>query len=150
VNECLLLVARQQPAHQWSRWLQVTWLVLCRSPLRPLLCERSVNGPQQWGKWCFLCGSVRRLYNATLMIFETVRSPCGGGFEYLHRSPASRRRQRKEKTRIWDNKIWSRVPRDSDLRMTTLERPPAIVNDRPDLSSERAPDINKDATVWKQ
>jgi hypothetical protein len=25
----------------------------------------------------------------------TVQLPCGGGFEYLHRSPASRRRRRK-------------------------------------------------------
>jgi hypothetical protein len=53
---------------------------------------------------------------------QTDRLPCGGGFEYLHRGPASRRRRRKEKSRIWDSKIWSRVPRDSDPRMTALAR----------------------------
>jgi hypothetical protein len=48
--------------------------------------------------------------------------PCGGEVEYLHRSPASRRRRRKRKSRIWDSKIWSRVPKDSDPRMTALAR----------------------------
>jgi hypothetical protein len=48
--------------------------------------------------------------------------PCGGGVEYLHRSPASRRRRRKGKSRIWDSKVWSRVPRDLDSRMTALAR----------------------------
>jgi hypothetical protein len=38
------------------------------------------------------------------------------------RSPASRRRRRKWKSRIWDSKIWSRVPRDSDPKMTALAR----------------------------
>jgi hypothetical protein len=71
------------------------------------------------------------------------------GVEYLHRSPASRRRRRKRnpvpgrcnranlfledinmvpwpsslrESRIWDSKIWSCVPRDSDLRMSALAR----------------------------
>jgi hypothetical protein len=56
--------------------------------------------------------------------------PCGGGVEYLHRSPASRRRRRKGKSRIWDSKIWSRVPRDSDLTMTALARH-AVLSTRP-------------------
>jgi hypothetical protein len=38
--------------------------------------------------------------------------PCGGWVEYLHRSPASRRRRWKWKSRIWNSKISSRVPRD--------------------------------------
>jgi hypothetical protein len=54
------------------------------------------------------------------LAFEVV--PCGGGVEYLHRSPASRRRRRKGKSRIWDSKILSRVPRDSDSRMIALTR----------------------------
>jgi hypothetical protein len=37
--------------------------------------------------------------------------PKGGGVEYLHRDPASRRRQRREKSQIWDSKIWPRVLR---------------------------------------
>jgi hypothetical protein len=51
---------------------------------------------------------------------ETI--PCGGGVEYLHRIPARRRRQRKGKSRIWDSKIWSQVPRDSKPSMTALAR----------------------------
>jgi hypothetical protein len=50
------------------------------------------------------------------------RNPCGGGVEYLHRGPASRRGRRKGKSRIWDSNIWSRVLRDSDQRMTALAR----------------------------
>jgi hypothetical protein len=46
--------------------------------------------------------------------------PCGGGAEHLHRSPASRRRRRKGKSRIWDSKMWSWVPLDSDPRMIAL------------------------------
>jgi hypothetical protein len=49
-------------------------------------------------------------------------SPCGGGVEYLHRDPASRRRRRNGKSQMWDSKIWSRVPRASDPRMTALAR----------------------------
>jgi hypothetical protein len=49
-------------------------------------------------------------------------SPCGGGIEYLHRDHASRRRRRKGKSRIWDSKIWPRVLRDPDQKMTALTR----------------------------
>jgi hypothetical protein len=48
--------------------------------------------------------------------------PCGGGVEYLHRDPASRRRRRKGKSQIRDSKIWSRVPRDQGPRKTALAR----------------------------
>jgi hypothetical protein len=48
--------------------------------------------------------------------------PCGGGVEYLHRDPASRRRRRKGKSQISESKIWSRVTRDSDPRKTALAR----------------------------
>jgi hypothetical protein len=53
-------------------------------------------------------------------IRECNSDPCGGGFEYLHRGPASRTRRRKGKSQIWESKIWSRVPRDSDPKKTTL------------------------------
>jgi hypothetical protein len=52
-------------------------------------------------------------------------------------------------SQIWDSKIWSWAPRDSDLKMTALPKTAAIVNDRPFLSSERAPQINKAAIVWQ-
>jgi hypothetical protein len=54
--------------------------------------------------------------------FDLRQVPCGGGVEYLYRSPASRRRRRKGKSRVWDSKLWSRVPRDSDPKMTLLPR----------------------------
>jgi hypothetical protein len=53
---------------------------------------------------------------------EKLASPCGGGVEYFHHSPASHRRRRKGKSQIWDSKIRLQVPRDSDPRMTTLAR----------------------------
>jgi hypothetical protein len=42
----------------------------------------------------------------TFCVTQSQSSPCGGGIEYLHRDPASRRRQRKGKSQIWDSKIW--------------------------------------------
>jgi hypothetical protein len=74
-----------------------------------------------------------RLYNEISRSRELSREsvcvsryPCGGGIEYLHRDPASRRRWRKGKSQIWDSKIWSRVPRDSDPRNTALARASGI------------------------
>jgi hypothetical protein len=53
---------------------------------------------------------------------SSVVHPCEGGVEYLHRDPANRRRRRKGKSQIWDSKLWSQVPRDSDPRKTALAR----------------------------
>jgi hypothetical protein len=39
-------------------------------------------------------------------------NPCGGGVEYLHRHPASRRRRRIGKSQFRDSKIRSQVPMD--------------------------------------
>jgi hypothetical protein len=55
-----------------------------------------------------------------------VSSPCGGGVEYLHRDPASRKRRRKGKSQNWDSKIWSRDPRDKGPRKTALARTNSI------------------------
>jgi hypothetical protein len=101
---------------------------------------------------CFLCGPCRRFVTDTanrLIHGVEFSQPCGDGFEYIHRSPASRMRRRKGnpvpegynwatlflgdintgtwssrlgESRIWDSKIWSRIPRDSDPRMTALAR----------------------------
>jgi hypothetical protein len=89
---------------------------------------------------------------------------CGGGFEYLHRSPASRRRRRKVNPVPGDitespssREIWIREPGlevRGSLESENLKcaheshgtrtgkwlrwrEPTAIVNDRPILSSER-------------
>jgi hypothetical protein len=74
-------------------------------------------------------------------------TPCGGGVEYLHRDPASRRGRRKGRSPIWDSKIWPRVLWDSDQKRLRWRGPAGIVNDRPGLSSERAHQINRPATV---
>jgi hypothetical protein len=99
---------------------------------RPSLLGNSVVNTflQQWintqrwrytWKWYFLCcpcqGYILRTSSSS-----PVRDPCGGGVEYLHCDPASRRRRRKGKSQIWDSKIWPRVLRDSDPKMTALAR----------------------------
>jgi hypothetical protein len=47
----------------------------------------------------FSMWSVRRLYNEVYRITPAVNL-CGGGVEYLHRDPASRRRRRKGKSEM--------------------------------------------------
>jgi hypothetical protein len=69
------------------------------------------------GRVCLLSESL-----SAVISHLSVRPPCVGWVEYLHREPASRRRRRKGKSQIWDSKIWSRVPRDSDPRKTALAR----------------------------
>jgi hypothetical protein len=72
-------------------------------------------------------------------------NPCGGGVEYLHRDPASCKRRRKRKFKFWDSKIWSRVPRDSDLRQAALARASSIYKRQTHpLVREGAPVIN----IW--
>jgi hypothetical protein len=71
-------------------------------------------------------------------------NPCGGGVEYLHRDPESRRRRRKGMSQIWDSKIWSRVPRDSTPERLCWQGPAAYINERPLFSSERAPHKKQD------
>jgi hypothetical protein len=52
---------------------------------------------------------VLRWYKPESLKLSLGHALCGGGVEYLHRDPASRRRRRKGKSQIWDSKIWSRV-----------------------------------------
>jgi hypothetical protein len=73
----------------------------------------------------FLCSQCKG-YITRITLAERVSSPCGGGVDYLHRSPVSHRRQRKGKSRMWDSKIWSQVPRDLDPRKTTMVRTSSI------------------------
>jgi hypothetical protein len=60
-------------------------------------------------------------------------SPCGGGIEYLHRDPTSRRRRESQGTWTQERLHW--------------QGPAAHTKDRPVLSSERAPHNNKTVTV---
>jgi hypothetical protein len=82
-------------------------------------------------------------------LYELTEEVCGGGLEYLQRSPEGRKRRRKENpmpkgitgppcsweiwiwrpgplgcgSLIWDSKIWSWVLRDFDPWLTVLARP---------------------------
>jgi hypothetical protein len=64
-------------------------------------------------------------------VYSLVQIRVGVGVEYLHRDPASCMGRRKGKSQIWESKIWSRVPRDSDPRKTALARRAACTRDRP-------------------
>jgi hypothetical protein len=122
------------------------WSALC-----PELCNRAVNKRQKINARDSLLGNcvVTRLYNKRrCFLCEPFRGytrrfqcPCGGGFEYLHHEQASRRRRRKGKSQIWESKLWSRVPRDTDQRKTTLARASSIykIQTRP-LVREGAPE----------
>jgi hypothetical protein len=48
--------------------------------------------------------SVQKIFNQDSWSNE-FSNPCGGGVEYLHRDPASRRRWRKGKSQIRDSKM---------------------------------------------
>jgi hypothetical protein len=87
-----------------------------RSAPRPLLCNDSVNTFQQW-RLSFLCGR-RGGYVTWLWL--------SGGVEDLHRDTASRRRRQQGESQIWESKIWTWVPRDSDPRKTRLARTSSI------------------------
>jgi hypothetical protein len=94
----------------------------------------------------FSIGSCRSCIRRTNWSFQSGVASRGGGLEH-HRSPASGRRRRKKnpapggynwatlflgyintgiwpsrlgESRIWDSKMWSWVPRNSDPRMTAL------------------------------
>jgi hypothetical protein len=87
---------------------------------------------------CYLCGPYWEVILKT--IGATQIGECG--VEYLHRDPASRRRRRKESLES------ETVKRGHEYRGTRTwewlrwRGSVTIVNDRPVLSSERAPHIN--------
>jgi hypothetical protein len=66
-----------------------------------------------------------RICGKNIWCHNTKTSPCGGGLEYLHRSPASRRRQRKgTPSRAWGYNWATLSPTETRLeintRLTTL------------------------------
>jgi hypothetical protein len=102
--------------------------------------------------------------------YSLGQSLCGGGFEYLHRDPTSRRRRQKGNSVLEatlflgdintgpDFPGWGSLEPDSikyghESRGTRTQEllwwrgPAAIVNGRPVPSSQRAPNIKKSATV---
>jgi hypothetical protein len=98
-------------------------------------------------KLCFLCGPYRGYITRFPEFLPS--DPCGGGVDT---STVTLRVAGGDEigSLKWDSKIWSRVPRDSDPRKTALERASSIYKrqTRP-LVRERAPHINKPATVWQ-
>jgi hypothetical protein len=105
----------------------------------------------QWSSYCwntmkdtvFPIRFVPRCYKQN-SLKQRVESPCGGGIEYLHRDPASRRRRQKGESQMRDSKIWSRNPRGSDQRKIALARASSIYKSqtRP-LVREGAPQEKK-------
>jgi hypothetical protein len=83
----------------------------------------------------FSVGSDQWIYKEDL----AESSLCGGGVEYLHRDPASRKRRRRGKSQIWDSKVWLRVQRDSDPRKTILASASSI------YKSQTRPLVREDA-----
>jgi hypothetical protein len=66
--------------------------------------------------------------------------PCGGGVEYLHRSPASRRRRRKRKSQSETVKYGRESHGTRTREWLRWRGPAAIVNDKPrPLVTESAP-----------
>jgi hypothetical protein len=55
-------------------------------------------------------------------IYIHFSARCGEGLNVSTLNPASRRRRQEEKCRIWDSKIWSQMPRDSNPKITALAR----------------------------
>jgi hypothetical protein len=76
-----------------------------------------------------------------------IRRPCGGGVQYLHRDPASRRRRRKREVSNLRQKIWSSVPRDSDPRKAALARASSIYKRHTASRKRGRPTENKPVTV---
>jgi hypothetical protein len=85
---------------------------------KPSIAATDTHATTELLETVFSLWFVQRLYSEHER--ERICPPCGGGVEYLHRDPTSRRRQRKGKSEIWDSKIQSQVPRDSDPWMTVL------------------------------
>jgi hypothetical protein len=97
----------------------------------------------------FSMRSVQNGYEEEFSRKSAVGFPCGAGVEYLHRSPASRRRRRKGSHESETVKYNHESHRTRTRKWLRWRGPAAIVNDRPVFTSERAVHINKPATVWQ-
>jgi hypothetical protein len=71
----------------------------------------------------------------------------GGGIEYLHRDPASRRRRRKGSLKSETVKYGRKSQGTRTRERLRWHGPAAYTEDRPVLSSERAPHGIKNVTV---
>jgi hypothetical protein len=77
-----------------------------------IISPAQTNGRRCYG-WITMVGSVKETWttstcnsklqwSVTFQQMNTIKFPCGGGLEYLHRSPARRRRRRKWNPVPWD------------------------------------------------
>jgi hypothetical protein len=68
------------------------------------VCKQRIGKSNNRGCWklCYVFGPCRVVITKSLVekSRRAVSSPCGGGIEYLHRDPASRRRRRKGKSQM--------------------------------------------------
>jgi hypothetical protein len=102
----------------------------------------AVNIPLQQCKHSFLCG-LREVY-ITPATNITIALPCGGGVEYLHRDPASRRKG----SLISETVKYGRESQETRTReRLRWQEPAAYTKDRPILSSGRAPHKSKTVIV---
>jgi hypothetical protein len=96
---------------------------------------------------CFLHGPCKVVIRKCLAEQKSEDDPCGGGVEYLHCDPASRRRRWKGKSQIWDSKIRSKSQETRTRERLRWQGPAAHTKDRPVLSSERVSHGMKNVTV---
>jgi hypothetical protein len=73
--------------------------------------------------------------------------PCGGGLEYLHRDPASRKKRRKGSLKTETVKYGREIQGTRTRDRPRWRGPAAYTKDSLVLSSERVPHKNKPETV---
>jgi hypothetical protein len=101
--------------------------------------------PQQW-ETVFSVGSVQRFIYTRNNTY-IIRNPCGGGVEYLHRDPASRRRRRKGSLKYETVNYGHESQRNETRERLRWRGIAAYAKDTSVLSSERAPQKIKTVTV---
>jgi hypothetical protein len=115
------------------------WIVVavCGRPLSWRRRTPSESSPRRRLRIAGFSFSSSMVLYLTLFTVVEACHPCGGGVEYLHRGPASRRRRRKGSLRSETVKH-NREPQGTGARESLRWWGPAeIVNDRPLLSSDR-------------
>jgi hypothetical protein len=91
---------------------------------------------------CYLCGPCRGY-------ITRASCQCGGGVEYLHRNPASRRRRQKRKFESETVKYGSESHGIRTRELMLWRGPAAYTKDRPVPSSERAPQKKQDGNCQR-
>jgi hypothetical protein len=101
----------------------------------------------EWNTWrrCSLLGSEAFIKGSA---FVNIRvSPCGGGVEFLHRDPASRKRRRKGSLKSETVNYGREYQATRTRERLRWQGPTAYTKDRPVLSSERELGLDTE-TYW--